>query len=285
MVKEARGIQSIEVSGRILRALVATCEPMMLKDLAQAADLAPAQCHAYLTSLRHVGLVHQDQHTGHYRTGPFAMRLGIAWLKSSPLASTTIHELKKLTDDIGAMSLIAVWTSFGPTVVHINSGVTPTALNLRQGSLFSATGTATGRVFAAYGDPQLVERQIAAELESPDRSRSIGAASTREEFDAQVAATRVSGYSTARGTPIPDINAVSAPIFEVDGQLSLVATLIGPINELSVDDDTIAVRRLLAVTHAISQSLESPEEAGGVARRPGSVKVTRGRAVREGANS
>jgi DNA-binding IclR family transcriptional regulator len=253
MRKEARGIQSIEVSGRILRALVETCKPMMLKDLAHAADLAPAQCHAYLTSLRNVGLIHQDQHSGHYKTGRFAMRLGIGWLKTSPLASAAIHELKTLTDELRAMSLISVWGVSGPTIVHINSGLTPTALNLRQGSLFSVTGTATGLVFAAFGNAHDIESHVAAELDSPGRARSLGAAPTREEFDAQVAVTRANGYSTAKATPIPDINAVAAPIFEPDGSLAFVATLIGPIDELSVEDDAVAVDRLLAVTRKISQ--------------------------------
>ncbi|MCB1456993.1 MAG: IclR family transcriptional regulator [Nitratireductor sp.] len=263
MAREARGIQSIEVSGRILKALVERCKPMMLKELAQEAALAPAQCHAYLTSMRHVGLVHQDAQTGHYQTGAFAMRLGISWLESSPVASRAIHALKKLTDETGAMSTLSVWSTAGPTIVHINSGVTPTALNLRQGSVFSTTGTATGRVFSAFDNVEAVRRQIDDELNTPGGSnRSIGITLLRDEFEDWMERTREQGYSTAFGAPIPDVNAVAAPIFDADGKLVFVATLIGPSDELPVDAASGEVRKLLDVTRAMSSNANAPEKPG-----------------------
>lgn len=270
----ARGIQSIEVSGRILKALAKAREPMMLKDLAQAANLAPAQCHAYITSLRHVGLVHQDPYSGRYRMGPFAMRLGIGWLLSSPLSSVAIRELKALTDDIGAMSLLAIWSEFGPTIVHINDGVQPTALNLRQGTLFSVTGTATGRVFAAFGEYEDLEERIELELSQSGASRSIGSIMTREDFTNQIEAARTDGYSVAKGAPIPGINAVSAPIFDLDDKLALVATLVGPAPDLSVEDDAIAVEKLCSTTRSISDILR-----GEVALRNSGVGFASGKAA------
>jgi len=41
-------VQSIETGGRLLSVLAAQAESMMLRDLAAAAGLAPAQAHAYL---------------------------------------------------------------------------------------------------------------------------------------------------------------------------------------------------------------------------------------------
>lgn len=261
----ARGIQSIEVSGRILKALAKAREPMMLKDLAQAANLAAAQCHAYITSLRHVGLVHQDPHSGRYRMGPFAMRLGIGWLLSSPLSSIAIRELRTLTDDIGAMSLLAIWGEFGPTIVHINDGSQPTALNLRQGTIFSVTGTATGRVFAAFGEPEDLEARIDLELNQAGASRSIGSILTREDFAIQIKATRKTGYSVAKGAPIPGINAVAAPVFNLDDKLAMVATLVGPASDLSVEHNATAVDMLRSTTASISDILRgkaSPRDTG-----------------------
>ncbi len=49
---ESRGVQSIEVGGRLLQALVDADAPMMLKDIASRAKIAPAQAHAYLVSFR-----------------------------------------------------------------------------------------------------------------------------------------------------------------------------------------------------------------------------------------
>lgn len=255
MAGGARGIQSIEVSGRILNALVEACAPMMLRDLAHAANLAPAQCHAYLTSLRDVGLVHQDPGTGLYCMGPFAMRLGIGWLRSWPLSSAAIDALKLLTDELGFMSLVTVCGEYGPTVVHINTGVAPSALNIRQGTLFSLTGTATGRIFAAFDQAGNHEEQISAELFGAPTSRSLGAPMTREEFEEQARLAREYGYATAKGAPIPDINAVSVPVFDQTGHFAFAATLIGPSDELEVGDNAPAVRRLLETATSITHSV------------------------------
>lgn len=252
MREGARGIQSIEISGRILKALVRACEPMMLKELAEAAELAPAQCHAYLTSLKHVGLVHQDSDTGYYRMGPFAMRLGIEWLQTAALPSATIWNLKSLTEETGFMSVVVVWGEQGPTIVHINEGISPTALNLRQGTLFSVTGTASGRIFGAFAEPERVNKCIEVNLNENNTARGIGATATRDEFEVQLKLIRKFGYSTAEGAPIPGINAVAAPVFDSQGKLAFAATLIGPINELDVSPGSEAIKRLLALTKQIS---------------------------------
>jgi hypothetical protein len=47
-----RGVQSAEVGGRILVAMVQAGRPLMLRDLAGGADVTPAQAAAYLVSFR-----------------------------------------------------------------------------------------------------------------------------------------------------------------------------------------------------------------------------------------
>jgi DNA-binding IclR family transcriptional regulator len=74
----ARGIQSIEIGGRLLRVLADAIQPMMLGGLADAAGMPPGQAHAYLVSFRKMQLVEQDGVSGRYRLGPFALRLGLA---------------------------------------------------------------------------------------------------------------------------------------------------------------------------------------------------------------
>lgn len=252
MAGGARGIQSIEVSGRILRALVAKGEAMMLKDLAQAADLAPAQCHAYLTSLRHIGLVQQKPESGLYYMGPLAMRLGIGWLRSDPLAAAAIRTMNALSIELGVMALVAIWGEQGPTIVHLSEGLTATALNLRQGTLYSVSGTATGRAFAAFGDPAVVGAKIAQEYASTGKGRALGSKPDHEDLIALVAEIRRTGYATARGLPIPGVNAVSAPVYDDKAGLALVISLVGPEKVLLVDDDAPAVAKLIEASASIT---------------------------------
>jgi DNA-binding IclR family transcriptional regulator len=154
MVRDARGIQSIEVGGRILTALLDANAPMMLKDLASSAGLAPAQCHGYLTSYKNIGLVEQDAQTGYYRLGHFALRLGIGRIRSVPVLNAASKAINNLSEDLGFMVLMVVWGPHGPTVVQVSEGTSALTLNIRQGTLFSVTGTASGRVFGAFSNPE-----------------------------------------------------------------------------------------------------------------------------------
>ena len=47
---------------------------MMLRDIAQQADMPPAKAHRYLVSLIRAGLVMQDPASSHYDLGPFALK-------------------------------------------------------------------------------------------------------------------------------------------------------------------------------------------------------------------
>ncbi len=73
--KKQRGVQSVEVGGRLLAALSA---------LAEAAQLSMAQAHTYLVSLTRLGLVKHDALSGNYEPGPLALRLGLLNLEHQP---------------------------------------------------------------------------------------------------------------------------------------------------------------------------------------------------------
>ena len=99
---------------------------------------------------------------------------------------------------------------------------------------------------------QEVEERIGEELHSSGQADWIGSVVTREEFEVNLKETRECGYAIAQGAPIPSINAVSAPVFGEDGEMCFVATLVGPINELMVDENSVAVQRLTATTALLS---------------------------------
>jgi DNA-binding IclR family transcriptional regulator len=78
-----RGIQSIEVGGQVLLALVHRGIPMALKDLAREAGMVPAKAHPYLVSFARIGLIEQDRVTGFYFLGPLALQLGLISLQQA----------------------------------------------------------------------------------------------------------------------------------------------------------------------------------------------------------
>jgi len=80
MVKERAGIQSVEVGFGLLQALGEAAGPLMLRDLARAANMSAAKAHRYLVSFQRLQLVVQDAATTRYDLGPAALKLGLAAL-------------------------------------------------------------------------------------------------------------------------------------------------------------------------------------------------------------
>lgn len=147
---DGRGVQSIEVGALLLNALVDVGEPMMLRDLARKAGIAPAQAHAYLVSFRNCGFVEQEGQAGLYRLGPFALQLAIARMRSFDPLRMAADAIGDLAAETGLTVALAVWGSFGPTVIQVCEGADQVHINTRAGTVYSVSGTATGRVFAAF---------------------------------------------------------------------------------------------------------------------------------------
>ena len=111
-----RGIQSIEVGGQLLRALVHHGRPMALKDLAREAEMSAAKAHPYMVSFGRLGLIEQDRTTGHYLLGPLALQLGLISLQQANPGHIATPLLAELAQQIGQTVAIAVWGDRGATI-------------------------------------------------------------------------------------------------------------------------------------------------------------------------
>src|SRR5512138_2290866 len=114
-----RGIQSVEVGGQLLIALAHSGRPLALKDLAREAGMSPAKAHPYLVSFGKLGLVAQDEGSGHYGLGPLALQLGLISMQQFDPVRMATPLLRELAAELGHTMAIAVWGNRGPTIVRI----------------------------------------------------------------------------------------------------------------------------------------------------------------------
>ncbi|KMO32208.1 transcriptional regulator [Methylobacterium variabile] len=252
---EGRGVQSVEVGARILHAMVEIGAAAMLRDIAARADIASAQAHAYLVSFRKTGLVEQDPQSGRYLLGPFALQLGLARMRQVDTLRVAASAAADLATEFGLMVTLSVWGTHGPTIVQVQEAEVPIHVNLRAGGVYTLTGTATGRLFAAYLPPRIVEPLVEAELRSGLQSRGIGVPTSLPALAKAAARIRVEGCSTTAGSPVPGINAIAVPIFDHTGQLQCALTLIGPENEVDISESSPAVARARTFGREISAKL------------------------------
>lgn len=232
-----RGIQSIEVGGRLLRALADAGRPMALKDLAAAAEMPPAKAHPYLVSFGKLGLIVQDAASTQYSLGPLAMQLGLISLQQVDPVRLASDRLPALSRDVGHTVAIAVWGDHGPTIVRIEAGPASVHVNMRHGTVMSTRGTASGRLFEAH---------------RPGLARRGGLGADERE------AVRRAGFALAVDGAVAGVSALAAPVFDAAGAMVLSLTAIGPSASLDVSATGAPVRHLRAAAQALSQQLGHP---------------------------
>ena len=241
-----RGIQSIEVGGRLLLALAGSGRPMALKDLAQAAGMTPAKAHPYLVSFGKLGLVAQDGGSGRYGLGPLAMQLGLISLQQYDPVRLATARLPELARQLGHMVAIAVWGNQGPTIVRTEEPPSPVHVNMRHGTVMSVRGTASGRLFAAFLPAERVQPALAAD---PVSARAEGA------FRREVEHARRAGLAHAVDSALAGISALAAPVFDASGQMVLSLTVIGPGAMLDTGDEGAPARALRRVAAELTAQL------------------------------
>lgn len=253
--KARRGIQSVEVGGKLLAALVDSAAPMSLGDLARQGGMPASKAHPYLVSFGKLGLVEQDPATGQYQLGPFALQMGLVSLQQMAPVRLAIPEITKLAASIDQTVALAVWGTHGPTVIYIVESTYPIHIAMRPGSVMSMLGTATGQVFSAFLPPKLVENMIEREL--PDTA-VIGQSKTplsRKEVDAKLSEVRARGIARVQGAPIPGVSAFSAPVFNHAHSIVLVITATGPTGTFSAAWDGPIATQIRACADRLSRVL------------------------------
>lgn len=247
-----RGIQSIEVGGQLLRALAHAGRPLPLKDLAAAAGMAAAKAHAYLVSFGKIGLVEQDRGNGRYGLGPLALQLGLMSLQQADPVRIATPLIEDLAAASGHTVAIAVWGTHGPTIVRLAESPAAVHVNMRHGTVFSITGTASGQLFAAWLDEATARPLYDAER----RSAGPRALPTWAQFAATtLAEVRAQGLARADGGVVAGVSALAAPVLDHRGQIVLSLTAIGPSAALDTRWDGPLAGQLRQAAQAASARL------------------------------
>ena len=230
-----RGIQSIEVGGQLLRALVHHGRPMALKDLAREADMSAAKAHPYMVSFGRLGLIEQDPASGHYLLGPLAMQLGLISLQQVNPVQVATPLIAGLAERTGLTIAIAVWGDRGATIVRVAESPAQLHVSMRHGTVFSLTGTASGRLFAAYLGEPIVKSMLDSERKRERTGVELRAGMPRPQrlpdwkaLQARLQEVRAHGISRSEGEIVPGISAMAAPVFDATGAITIAITAIGP---------------------------------------------------------
>jgi DNA-binding IclR family transcriptional regulator len=252
-----RGIQSVEVGGRLLRALADARTPLAPTDLAASGEIPSSQAHAYLVSLTRLGLIKRDALSGRYEPGPLALRLGLLHLAQQPALREAVPRAAALAQALNCSVALCIAGPQGPTIVRYEHASLALHVNLHVGTVMSLRATSTGRVFCAFLAPSELEATLARQTAQPvwrgTRSAAGASVAPRETVappapDAAFAGTldaiRARGYEIGVDVPSPGVSSVCMPVLGPQRELSLTLTAIGASGALDVRPNSAVVRAL-----------------------------------------
>jgi len=231
-----RGIQSIEVGFRILDVIRKAGRPLPLKEIADACELTVPNVHYYLVSFQKVGVVQQHADTGHYGLGPYALRLGLAALEQFDVFTTARPIMAEVAAVTGHTVFLGVWGNKGPTIVYRVEGArSRPLLELRVGSVLPLLSSALGRNFLAHLPEASTRELLEQEMASAGSDGYGGKSYTKKDVQAIREEVLEHHLSRCRDALLPHFTSLSAPIFDMLGEMKAAITLMGPVG--AIDDD------------------------------------------------
>ncbi len=256
--KQQQGVNGVEIGLRLAFALARSPGPMALKELARAARLPPSKTHRYLVSLCRAGVVRQDGPNGRYDLGTGALELGLAAQRRLDEFRLAEEAIGELYEETGLTVGLVVWGDHGPTVVRRKEGTHPVTVSTRVGSNMSVIRTNAGRLFAAFLPKAVTAPFVDAEFKhlGPDGPvLDMGKAIDRAAFEQVLARVREQRLCRNRGDTVPGIDAVSAPVFDHDGRIVMVMSIMGARGAIDLALDSAPVKHLVRVSNALSLKL------------------------------
>jgi DNA-binding IclR family transcriptional regulator len=226
--RDQSGIQSVEIAGQVLRAIIAAGEPVPLREIAARSNIHPSKVHRYLVSLTRTGLVEQESQRGRYGAGPLTIPLAFTRLRNLDFIAMAEPVLAELRDASKETALLTIWSESGPVVLRIYESARPVSLNVRIGSLLSLDSSATGLALSAFVPEPQLKAVIEAQIAQGRMKRSA-----TKPFLAKLEDVRRDGVASVRGTLVPGVSAIASPIFDAGGRAVLAIGILG--HEADVD--------------------------------------------------
>ncbi len=253
--RQRQGIQSIEVGTRLLQALASNGKSMMLRDLAKAAGMPAAKAHRYLVSFMRMGLVEQDENTGRYDLGEFALELGLASLARIDPVRLAAPVLEDLCEQIGETVALAMWGNHGATCVRWIEAGGPITVTLRTGVVLPLTTSATGLAFAAFYRSPYLKKQLETELGEAAKSAHTPIELLKTSLETQLEEIRRHGISRASGSLTPGINGFSAPVFDHTDRMVAAITSLGTTGHFDMGWDSPLATSIKRAATTLSRRL------------------------------
>lgn len=211
----ATRIRSVDKVVDILDLLAGESRGLPLGEIADRLGLNVSTVHHLLATLRHRGLIVQDERSRAYRIGYRLVGLVNRFLAESDLYPAAIGAIQRLRDASGETSYLSAFQDGAIAEVISLTGVRPIQVRrVHRPGQSSLHSTATGKLLLAHLPPAEAAALLAAQSLTPFTPN------TRTDpggFGAELSLIRARGYSLDAEEDYLGVMCVAAPVFAAGG--------------------------------------------------------------------
>lgn len=237
IINVRQGISSLELGLEVLELIADRDKPVSLTELSELADISPSRLHKYMVSLCKMGYIAQLENA-RYVISNSSLRLGMSALRRLNPVQVAFEYADKLHQELDKTVTVSIWNGNAPVVIKWLDGSDFVAVNVRLGTELSPFTSAAGRIFLAHlPTPRLTQMVDDFYQAPPALPRYMGQSLPKQAFLQLIDKIREEQLSIFEQDFLPDINVVSAPVFNIDGSINSVITLLGATNNTPVNYD------------------------------------------------
>lgn len=240
---------------QIIEEMAPMNEAVRITDLARRLGMPRAKVYRYLQTLCNIGYVRQDPVTERYRLTLKLFHVGQAIADGTQLTSTARPVMVQLRDKAGLTCTLSIPEDSGMRVVDIVRVDSPVQIVTKPGALLSFHASAQGKVALAFGDADLLPAQLVADHPPMPSGKVFDPARLAGEIDR----TRHTGWAVAPEETLRGLNALSAPIFDLENRFVATITIAGSVQDIPAEPPATLCAAVTQAARAISRDLGCTE--------------------------
>lgn len=250
-----QGIGSLEIGLKILNLIAQSPHPLTLKNLSDKLEHSSSRLHKYLVSLLRMDYIIQSNGNS-YTLGKASLTLGVAAIRRIDPIRLAFEAVETLNQETDKTVSVTIWNGQTPLVIKWLDSSRPIAVNIRLGTELSPFYSVSGRIFLANLPEDRRSEIIDSFYENPPAlPRHRGRVMQKEAFNKHLDAIKKDNICSFYGDFLPDINVTGSAIFDINGQISSVISLLGMANDSDVKPGGYYYKVVKSCTNQVTEAI------------------------------
>lgn len=241
-------LDSVAIVAQLFDELAAAPAPMGVSEMARALNQSKARIHRNLVSLKHFGLIDQDETTEKYRLGWKLFQLGERAGVQSNIRAIAEPYLKLLCEKTGQSALLSIPLNGEALVIAAVDSDSNVSITVKPGNRPLPHCSAQGRIALAYATDAQRERLLGGVLKAPSPHSLVNT----QKINQRLERIRQKLWEDAPNEALMGVNVLAAPIFRNTEDLMGIVAIVGSIQHIPASPTGAMVEMVRGCAAALS---------------------------------